>query len=833
MKRIAGLMVLGIAVIMFNICGTDEYGAEYREQISQLRKEIYTIPTNAENFRPRLELANKWYEISGDGFTTKMSPLEWEGFYRRSLRSEQLQDNIFKQLDEFLQKLDFSDGRGSEIATIRMESSDRALAGNYGTWTMVLTIGKLGIAEGGSITIHHMNNSDWGEFQVSRPDAANYVTVHTNANVRLEIDPRAQFRRTEGRTATRLKVTIRDGHLVEGDEVRIVFGDRSKGGPGRYVQTYSENDSRYYVIVDYQGNGIFCPVGWGAVNVEGAEPYRIVVVAPSIVRVGDRVPLRIRIEDTYRNFASDYAGTIQIKFEEDVIAEITMGLGNPPAKEIEITVPEKSGIIRYTAIDRVNNLVGVSNSIHVEEEPTEYLYWGELHGHTAIADGTGSIDEFYQFARDQAFCDFAALSEHDIWLTDKEWKMMRESAGHFYEPDNFVTLSAYEWTRGRGDGGGHHNVYFFGEDSPLLRSYDYRTKQELIRELESQVKDQAVIVIPHCHNPGDWRQKDPLMEKFVEIYSKHGSFEWFGNRFLEKNYLGFVCASDDHTGHPGNVPSGGWSQRGGLTGIYAKELTRKGLWDAMENKRAYGTTGARIFLDVRMDKHRMGERFSAVQVPELTADISGAAELAQIDVLRDGKVIHTEDFLRPEPDEIGETYLLLFSSSSDPQAYDRPLVNFWDVEIRVVDNRIKSFVPVGIDGQSDNLRQESSTLVMYRGTTRGERDGFLFEVEQPNRGRLELKSGDEKFQFSLKDLPDEGLTYIQEGGVVPSEGDRPPRIQAPGIVTLRSINSQHVLDYELRFTDPDPSPGEHYYYVRVTQVDDEQAWSSPIWVTQK
>jgi hypothetical protein len=32
------------------------------------------------------------------------------------------------------------------------------------------------------------------------------------------------------------------------------------------------------------------------------------------------------------------------------------------------------------------------------------------------------------------------------------------------------------------------------------------------------------------------------------------------------------------------------------------------------------------------------------------------------------------------------------------------------------------------------------------------------------------------------------------------------------------------------WTDPAPSAGEHYYYVRVRQADDELAWSSPLWI---
>jgi hypothetical protein len=35
------------------------------------------------------------------------------------------------------------------------------------------------------------------------------------------------------------------------------------------------------------------------------------------------------------------------------------------------------------------------------------------------------------------------------------------------------------------------------------------------------------------------------------------------------------------------------------------------------------------------------------------------------------------------------------------------------------------------------------------------------------------------------------------------------------------------------WTDPEPTAGTHWYYVRVEQADGELAWSSPMWVTYK
>jgi hypothetical protein len=37
-------------------------------------------------------------------------------------------------------------------------------------------------------------------------------------------------------------------------------------------------------------------------------------------------------------------------------------------------------------------------------------------------------------------------------------------------------------------------------------------------------------------------------------------------------------------------------------------------------------------------------------------------------------------------------------------------------------------------------------------------------------------------------------------------------------------------EYKGTWTDPNPTAGGHYYYIRVQQVDDELAWASPLWI---
>ena len=37
-------------------------------------------------------------------------------------------------------------------------------------------------------------------------------------------------------------------------------------------------------------------------------------------------------------------------------------------------------------------------------------------------------------------------------------------------------------------------------------------------------------------------------------------------------------------------------------------------------------------------------------------------------------------------------------------------------------------------------------------------------------------------------------------------------------------------EYRGTWTDPKPTAGVHYYYIRVTQADGELAWASPLWI---
>lgn len=89
-------------------------------------------------------------------------------------------------------------------------------------------------------------------------------------------------------------------------------------------------------------------------------------------------------------------------------------------------------------------------------------------------------------------------------------------------------------------------------------------------------------------------------------------------------------------------------------------------------------------------------------------------------------------------------------------------------------------------------------------------------------------------------LEADGRQYLQ-GDIVQAPGDFHLLIRVIGTAPIRQLdiirNNRFVhtrqnlgREISLVYQDTDPSPGESYYYVRVQQVDDQMAWSSPIWV---
>src|SRR4051812_40275699 len=111
--------------------------------------------------------------------------------------------------------------------------------------------------------------------------------------------------------------------------------------------------------------------------------------------------------------------------------------------------------------------------------------------------------------------------------------------------------------------------------------------------------------------------------------------------------VGVMCNSDGHKGRPGaeGPGAGQFGIANGLTCVLAEAKTRDAIFRALKTRRCYGTTGARIDLDFRIDGHSMGSVVNeAAAAASLFAKVGGPAPVEKIEVFEGKRVIHT---LRP------------------------------------------------------------------------------------------------------------------------------------------------------------------------------------------
>jgi hypothetical protein len=95
--------------------------------------------------------------------------------------------------------------------------------------------------------------------------------------------------------------------------------------------------------------------------------------------------------------------------------------------------------------DPKTGLEGASNPIRVEaQRPPLRLFWGDLHVHTIHTDAIRGPEELYAFARDEAFLDVCALSDHSEGISDLQWRCFTDVTNNFNEPGRFATLVAGE-----------------------------------------------------------------------------------------------------------------------------------------------------------------------------------------------------------------------------------------------------------------------------------------------------------------------------------------------------------------------------------------------------
>ncbi|SKC79026.1 DUF3604 domain-containing protein [Maledivibacter halophilus] len=732
------------------------------------------------------------------------------------------------------------------LGSAKIITDTEVVAGSVISTTLEYVVGKYGMDDSGNLRIAWRSVSDWEGPQFDEPKGFGYTTVTTNGNAILHYKKSAHQRPFHNC----LEIKVLDGNLHEGDVIKVVFGDRSKGSPGIRVQTFVESEHEYKVFVDPLNVGRYEEIEDSPKMKVVAGPIsEVQVVLPSRVKKNEEFDIVVRVLDEWGNPCTDFEGEIalrpyQTKENLFIPSVVKINKGHGGFVRIQGNKIDVEGTFHIEAEYELHKLQGISNGIICGEHDDYKLYWGDAHGQTSLTIGTGSLDEYFSFGRGPAAIDFTGWQGNDFEISKWKWEKVKQKTKEYYEPGRFVTFLGYEWS-GNFPGGGDHNVYFMGDDEefyPHCNWISYIDGEQNdnnrypISELWKEFRGRKdVMVIPHIGGrPGNLDYHDPEFTPVIEIHSHHGTFEWFARDAMKRGLkVGFIATSDDHTCRPGlsyplqNVKQtvSAFDVANGFTAVYAKELTREGIWEAIKSRRVYATTFARIALDVKIDGHYMGEEISMEKEPVINVNVVGTAPIESVEIINGIETIYKANYKNEEdiPTNIRKIKVMWEGVMTTGR---RKSTN-WDGMLSISKGKICSVKEIAFDRIEQGLINVTNQWIDWHSTTSGDIDGLYLEVEAPDDAVISFNSKPVSFNVKISELTEEPLKF--EGGGV--------NLNATiGLTTERPVvESKEYEAYKVNFSyrDSKIKDGLNPYWVKVVQSDGHMAWSSPIFVNKK
>lgn len=584
---------------------------------------------------------------------------------------------------------------------IRLKCGRNFVTGRFVSFEVIIILGKQ-LSSGESFAVF----SPYGFSlpQTRWPSFEGFTSVSVKGHAKVNVGP---WHRGKQEWKRAVLVTVEEGELKKNDIIKIRFGDQSQGSPGMRV-TYQASKGLLVAchrIKDKEE--IYVPIQAASpmIQVVSSECKLVRGFATPVLARGEKGHFVLVAEDAYGNRAD--------KFKGSVIINGAAGLGNLPRKVIftqrdrgrkEFSFKANHSGIFFPVIEAlgVNNAVG---PIKVSSDKPKFrLYFGEIHAHTELScDAAGSIDECYELAQKTACLDFAAAADHwagisgrtgvlghengfpcELWENMPErWKATCDAARHYHKPHKFVTIVGYE-TNDKIDLSGHRNIYFLEDYPPSMEMPDSPPKgsfAQWLSKMPFRVKGRKVLVIPHhtgnAFRVGTFENKKGMcysdlpdkIQPVIEIYSRHGTSEFLDNPrpcrgqlkghfardiLAQGHKFGFIGGSDTHQANLGSSmeqagPSRTQQYRGGLVAVWARELTRESIWEAIFARRVYATTYPRIIIQFRIGDVPMGGVGEVPYPRYIKAEIASPLRINRVELIKNGeflKAIPSGDDLR-------------------------------------------------------------------------------------------------------------------------------------------------------------------------------------------
>lgn len=452
--------------------------------------------------------------------------------------------------------------------------------------------------------------------------------------------------------------------LKVGESLSIIISENS-------CQKIVQRKRSFHLSIDPKGKEDFKDIETFFLDVKGNKLHALKVLAPSLVAKNKRFDVIVRFEDAYGNLTSNAPeGTLIDLSYEHLRENLNWKLFVPETGFIALPnlYFNEPGIYRI----KLDNLKAkqhfFSAPIKCLPEGGLSLYWGALHFETEKVDSAENIENLLRHLRDDKALQFYASSNFDSEeeTSNDIWKIISQQIAEFNEDDRFVAFLASQWV-GDPKEEGVRQFLFSKDAKPLMRKKD--TKNNSLKKIYKTNSSKELLSIPSFtmgkQTSFNFEDFNSEFERVVEIYNAWGSSECTAKEGNEKPIKGPISETSEgsirkalNNGCRFGFVAGGYDDRGpyssfydsdqaqytpGLSAILAKEHSRSSLFEALQNRSCYATTGEKMILGLHIAGFGIGMEIDTKMRPGLefnrhiTGYCIGTAPIKKALLIRNGK----------------------------------------------------------------------------------------------------------------------------------------------------------------------------------------------------
>lgn len=282
------------------------------------------------------------------------------------------------------------------------------------------------------------------------------------------------------------------------------------------------------------------------------------------------------------------------------------------------------------------------------------LYFGQLHAHTDISNGAGSVEEAFQYASQVDGLDFFAVTDHsdsfdnaDMGTIDADgadisadWAAGKQAAASVTNGD-FVGLFGFEMTWPEDKQLGHISTF----NTPGWQTRDQADFENVPTALENYYRALASVPgsVSQFNHPdtvhGDFERFDHYSPQYdaavslLEVAGEDGVVDCeYYDLALDKGW--HIAPTNNQNNHNGQ-----WGDASDArTVVLAKDLTEEALYAAMKDRRVYATQDSDLAIYYELNGTVMGSIIPKSESAAVTVFLSDPTDeaIGSVEVVADG-----------------------------------------------------------------------------------------------------------------------------------------------------------------------------------------------------